>query len=238
MTPKYLETFRRAAQEAGARELREVSEISPPSAPLSSLTSLNTPPEPSAACAVCGAVDDLWHLDTPSGAVLVHRECAEFLPKPEPAEPTAAYRAASPDCVVTIVQLPAVGLRYRRTFAHLQLRPPGYIPEDCWRQAIADGGAFVRQWGEQAESLGWDSKRLFGLIEVPDRPHPSFNRLSRYDRLGLCWALQGRDVIALTAEGATIRTATGSTLTFYRHGRPALGPLADTLLDIDPRWRQ
>jgi hypothetical protein len=60
--------------------------------------------------------------------------------------------------------------------------------------------------------------------------------LSRYDATGLCWLLQGRDVIALTAEGAVIRTATGAILTYYRHGRPAYGPIGDWVLDIDPRW--
>jgi len=34
-------------------------------------------------CAVCNAAGDLWH----SGEVLVHQECAAFLPKAEPAEP-------------------------------------------------------------------------------------------------------------------------------------------------------
>src|SRR6516225_10777482 len=68
-------------------------------------------------CAVCRAPDDLWHF----GDALVHEQCARFLPKPELAEPTAAYRATSagPDgigCKVTIVEIPATGLRYRRTF--------------------------------------------------------------------------------------------------------------------------
>src|SRR5262249_48993930 len=74
-------------------------------------------------CAVCGATGDLWHHDE----ALVHEECARFLPKPEPAEPTAAYRGVTAgtdgtSCEVTIVALPATGLRYRHTFAHLQLK--------------------------------------------------------------------------------------------------------------------
>jgi hypothetical protein len=76
-------------------------------------------------------------------------------PGKEPAEPTLAYRATSagPDgvgCKVEIVELPATGLRYRRTYAHLQLRPPAYIPEDRWRQAVEDGSKFLAVWGSQA----------------------------------------------------------------------------------------
>jgi hypothetical protein len=194
--------------------------------------STNRDGHPERVCALCGAADDLWHLDTSSRPIAIHRECFEFLPRPEAAEPTAAYQAASPDCTVTVVSLPATGLRYRRTFAHLQLRPPDYVPEDRWRQAIMDSRAFLHRWGSQAELLNWSSADLFGLIEVPEHPSPSFNRLSRLDRLGLVWALQGREVIALIAESATIKTATGATLIFYRHGRPALGPLGDALEDL------
>src|SRR5262249_20956311 len=87
-------------------------------------------------CTVCGAADDLWHLDTSSGPIAIHRECFEFLPRPEAAEPTAAYQAASPDCVVTIVQIPAEGPRFRKAFGVLQLRPPALVPEARWRLAV------------------------------------------------------------------------------------------------------
>ena len=46
-------------------------------------------------CSVCRAGGDLWTLDTPTGPVTVHEECSRFLPKPEPAEPTAAYRGVT-----------------------------------------------------------------------------------------------------------------------------------------------
>jgi len=183
---------------------------------------------------VCRAGGDLWTLDTPTGPVTVHEECSRFLSKPEPAGPTAAYRAASsgPDgcgAEVTIVEIPATGLRYRRTFAHLQLRPPAYIPEDRWRMAISDGRAFIRQWGEAAQRLAWSSADLFGLHQPPDNPHPSYRRLSRYGETGLCWLLEGREVIALTATTATIRNPTGNITVFRKNNRPALGPLGDSL---------
>src|SRR5262249_57561199 len=64
-------------------------------------------------CAVCGAGGALWHLDTPTGSVLVHEQCAEFVPVGAgTAAPTMAYRATSaePDgtgCKVELVDLPA-----------------------------------------------------------------------------------------------------------------------------------
>jgi len=188
---------------------------------------------------VCDTGSDLWLLDTPTGLVLVHEQCAEFVPVGAgTADSTMAYRATSaepdgPGCSVTIVEIPAAGLRYRRTFAHLQLRPPAYIPEDRWRMAISDGRAFIRQWGEAAQRLGWDSRDLFGLHQPLERPHPSYNRLSRCDCTGLCWLLQGKEVIALTADTATIRNpAMGGLTTYRRFNKWALGPVADGLHDL------
>jgi hypothetical protein len=183
---------------------------------------------------VCGADGDLWHF----GDAMVHQECARFMPKPELAEPTAAYQAATaePDglgCEVTIVQLPAKGLRFRRTFAHLQLKPPALIPLERWRRCVEGGKHFLAKWGEQAEALGWTSADLFGLHEIPAKPRPSYNRLSRYDCTGLCWLLQGKAVIALTEATVTIRNpATGDLTTYRRFNKPALGPLGDSLDDF------
>ena len=138
-----------------------------------------------------------------------------------------------PGCEVTIVEIPATGLRYRRTFAHLQLRPPAHIPEDRWRMAIEDGRAFIRQWGEQAQALNWSSADLFGLHAPPAKPHPSYNRLSRYDCTGLCWLLQGRPVVALTEDTAAIENpATGAVTVYRKHNKPALGPVGDSLEDF------
>src|SRR5215475_3281007 len=119
-------------------------------------------------------------------------------------DPAFALGAADVDDLIADIK--ATGLRYRRAFAYLQLKPPALVDVARWRQCVEDGSKFLARWGQQAEALGWTAGDLFGLIEIPERPPPSFSRLSRYDRLGLCWALQGRDVIALTAEGAVIRT--------------------------------
>jgi hypothetical protein len=150
--------------------------------------------------------------------------------------PTAAYRATSaePDgtgCTVEIIELPQAE-RYRRPFGVLQLRPPALVEVERWRQCVADGKRFLAKWGEQAEALGWTSADLFGLHTPPERPHPSYNRLSRYDCTGLCWLLQGRAVVALTTDTAAIENRTGNVTTYRRHNKPALGPLGDSLDDF------
>src|SRR5262249_42529827 len=69
---------------------------------------------------------------------------------------------------------------------------------------------------------GGGGGRPRGVCRAPTpgrtNPHPSYNRLSRYDELGLIWLLAGRPVIALTAAGAAIATPTGNTTTYYRRG--------------------
>jgi len=200
--------------------------------------SANRDIQPETVCVQCGAKDDLWHLDTPTGPVAVHPECFEFLPRPEAAAPTATYQGvtAEPDdtaCEVRIVEIPREAGRYKRTFAHLQLKPPEMVDVDRWRQCIQDGRRFLHRWGETARRLNWSAADLFGLIEMPKSPAPNFNRLSRFDRLGLCWLLRGREVVALTEATATIRNPVPGTITVYRrHNKPALGPLGDSVLDL------
>jgi hypothetical protein len=191
----------------------------------------------SGVCAQCGAGGDLWSLDTPSGPVLIHEECARFWPGAPPAPPSAAiYQGASSDggitTEVTISTLPPAG-RYRKVFLHLQRKPPALIPVERWRRCVEDGRRFIAKWGSQAEALGWSSADLFGLHEPPDKPHSSYSRLSRYDATGLIWLLGGRKVVALTADTAAIESPrTGSVLTYRKANKPALGPVGDSLEDL------
>jgi hypothetical protein len=136
-------------------------------------------------------------------------------------------------CKVTIIEIPATGLRYRRTFAHLQLRPPALVEVARWRQCVRDGSKFLARWGEQAQASNWSSADLFGLHTPPAKPHPSYSRLSRYDCTGLVWLLGGRPVVALTETTASIRNPrTGNVTVFRKNNRPALGPLGDSLDDF------
>jgi hypothetical protein len=184
-------------------------------------------------CSVCSAGRDLWHY----ADILVHQECARLLPKPEPAEPSAGYEAASAEpagtgCKVTIVQLPQAQ-RYERMFAVLQTKCPALVPVKRWRQCVRDGSRFLAKWGEQAQALNWSRTDLFGLHQPPEQPHPSYSRLSRHGATGLCWLLQGKEVIALTADTATIRNpATGNVTIYRKYDKPAYGPLGDSLDDF------
>jgi hypothetical protein len=117
--------------------------------------------------------------------------------------------------------------------ARLESRCPELVDYDRWQQCVDDGRAFLSRWGEQAEAFGWTSKDLFGLHKPPERPHPSYRRLSRYDETGLIWLLDGRRVVALTENTAAIQNpATGLVTTYRRHNKPALGPLGDSLNDL------
>jgi hypothetical protein len=123
--------------------------------------------------------------------------------------------------------------RYGRTIAALEARCPDLIPADRWQAAVEDGRRFLVRWGTQAKALGWTPADLFGLQTPRAKAHATYNRLSRYDCTGLVWLLQGRAVVALTADTATIRNpATGSVTTYRRFNKPALGPLGDSLDDL------
>ena len=120
---------------------------------------------------------------------------------------------------------------YASALAALRANCPAYVPEDRWRQAIADATAFISKWGAQAQALGWTARELFGLHTPPERPAANYRPLSRYDETGLIWLLRGRPVVALTATTAAIQGATGI-LTYRKLNKPALGPPGDSLDDI------
>jgi hypothetical protein len=114
----------------------------------------------------------------------------------------------------------------------LERRCPAHVEPARWQRAVEDSKHFLAQRGEQAESLGWTPRDLFGLDSVPANPHPNYRRLSRYDCTGLIWLLQGCPVVALTECTAAIRMPTGSILTYRKDNKPALGPVGDSLDDL------
>ena len=116
--------------------------------------------------------------------------------------------------------------------AMLQEHCPDHVERGRWQQAVEDGRGFLETWGQQAESLGWTSRDLFGLHMPPAQPHPSYRRLSRYDETGLIWLLQGRPVVALTDTTAAIENPTGAITVYRRYDKPALGPVGDSLDDF------
>jgi hypothetical protein len=121
---------------------------------------------------------------------------------------------------------------FGRWLSELERRCPAHVEQARWQLAIEDGRRFLAGLGGRAEALGWTAADLFGLHEVPDNPHPTYQRLSRYDCTGLIWLLQGCPVVALTEETAAINMPPGSVTTYRRHNKPAYGPLGDSLDDF------
>ena len=124
------------------------------------------------------------------------------------------------------------GQRYSAVFDVLRSRCPDLVEIDRWQLAVRDAQSFLATWGQQAHALGWTTAELFGLHPISERPPASYNRLSRYDCTGLIWLLQGRPVVALTAETAAIQTASGGILTYRKNNKPAFGPVGDSLDDF------
>ena len=132
------------------------------------------------------------------------------------------------------IRFPGIGKTgtYGCTLAALQARCPDVVPAARWQQAIEDGRRFLAAWGEQADTLGWTARDLFGLHQPPAKPHPSYSRLSRYDQTGLVWLLQGRSVLALTDGTAAVENATGAITVYRRFNKPAFGLLGDSLDEL------
>jgi hypothetical protein len=74
---------------------------------------------------------------------------------------------------------------------------------------LIDAKGFLDIWGGRAHGLGWTSEELFGL--------DPFAPMCRYDRMGLCWFLQGGEhVTELTTAAAKLSGG----LVFYRRAQP------------------
>jgi hypothetical protein len=107
--------------------------------------------------------------------------------------------------------------RFFRPLDELERRCPEYVELGRWHQAVEDGRRFLTRWGEQADALGWTARDLFGLHEPPSIPHPTYQRLARYDCTGLIWLLRGCPVVALTQATAAIKMPTGTITTYRKH---------------------
>ena len=120
---------------------------------------------------------------------------------------------------------------YASALAALRAKCPAYVPKDRWCQGIADATAFISKWGAQAHACGWTAGELIGLHPVPERPRPSYRRLSRYDETGLIWLLRGRAVGR--SDGDRGGDPGRHWRPVYRKlNEPALGPVGDSLDDL------
>ncbi len=97
-------------------------------------------------------------------------------------------------------------------------RPSAYTPQR-WQEILNDAGVFLDRWGKQAHALGWSPVDTFGFDPVSPHANPG--------TLGLVLLLEGRPVIALTADSATIECGKGVTTRFFRSsgGREVSIPL-------------
>jgi hypothetical protein len=97
--------------------------------------------------------------------------------------------------------------------------PPCDVPMTRWVHFIDDCRRFLDDgWANCAERLGWTPLDLFSC----DSTKP----LVRINRAGLLWLLNGRQLLALSADAAAIATANGGYLTLQRRKREPGGVLA------------
>ncbi|OPH84129.1 hypothetical protein [Nitrobacter vulgaris] len=85
---------------------------------------------------------------------------------------------------------------------------PDWMMPDRWEVLLHDADRFLGRWSSTAHAMGWTALDLFGV-------HPT-QPARRVDVMGLLLLVQGGEVIALTAEGALIRRASGAVLRFSR----------------------
>jgi hypothetical protein len=125
--------------------------------------------------------------------------------KAPPVDLLKAIRAHKPEILAALRQPALAECLFR-----LQAMPyPESIDVDRWALFLADAAAFLSLWGPQTERTGWRTSDMFA---VPG---------------GLCWALDGREVMALSNEPseATIRAkdagaGPGATVAFHRSTKP------------------
>jgi hypothetical protein len=88
-------------------------------------------------------------------------------------------------------------------------RPPRGVPAQRWLRFVDDTGLFLDSpFCVSAAAFGWGPYDLFGC----DRDRP----VARINHLGLLWLLDGGRIMALTDNIATIKTSSGSILTYRR----------------------
>jgi hypothetical protein len=88
-------------------------------------------------------------------------------------------------------------------------QPVEGVPLVRWQTFVTDAARFLAgPFAERASALGWTALDLFGC----DCSRP----LARLDEAGLIWMLNGKRLVALTAETAVIQTGTGTRHTYRR----------------------
>jgi hypothetical protein len=94
--------------------------------------------------------------------------------------------------------------------AHLSKLPcPDSVSASRWYTLLRDAAQFVSSdWAIRAAESGWNTVSLFGC-------HPRFP-LERFDCRGVLWAIEGAEIIGVSAAEIVIRLETGSRLACRR----------------------
>jgi hypothetical protein len=127
-------------------------------------------------------------------------------------------RSAALEAPVAAVAAPmGVPAAWTRGVARLaEVSCPAHFPAARWAQVVTDAAAFLQEWAEAADRLGWLTWELFGC----HRRAP----WGRIPGMGLILLLQGDEIAALTATEAVIRTRTGAHQTYRRRPADPLHP--------------
>ncbi len=80
--------------------------------------------------------------------------------------------------------------------------------ETAWQQLIDDAGCFLDRWAAQVAAMNWTVEEVFGVHR--DKPN------TRLDLQGLVLCLRGREVVAISADSATIQTDSGTRQRIFR----------------------
>jgi hypothetical protein len=89
---------------------------------------------------------------------------------------------------------------YATAFGELQIAQPIGVSHPQWLRAIDDAGCFFDQWGNVAAQLQWSAKDIFKKPAALTVKTPALD----LGTFGLCWVIDGRNVVALDAYSATI----------------------------------
>lgn len=105
---------------------------------------------------------------------------------------------------------PALPPEWQAGITRLQaMPPPDGVPAARWRRFLDDARRVQDQgWLARAASMGWTTEDLFGVDPVRPR--------ERIEMMGLIWLIDGAQIVALAADRAAIRMATGPVQMFYR----------------------
>jgi hypothetical protein len=134
-----------------------------------------------------------------------------LLGSPEPQTgPGRAWTDTEEERAAIVEHDAGVPREWAEGFARLDAdKPPGDVPPLRWLRFIDDCARFLDcEWAARATALGWGPLDLFGC----DRERP----LARIDNAGLLWLLNGRKLVALTANAAAIETPSGGRQTYRR----------------------